>query len=76
MNNLKLQNLFTPTLALPRQRGREYRVSGLRSACGRMGTNYLVATEKPVGLVINFGEQKVEIKRKVRDFDEDLQDEF
>ena len=34
--------------------------------------NYLVATEKPVGLIINFGERKVEIKRKVRDFDEDL----
>ena len=29
-----------------------------------------------VGLIINFGEQKVEIKRKARDFDEDLQDEF
>ncbi len=28
--------------------------------------NYLVATGKDVGLVINFGEQKVEIKRKVR----------
>ena len=38
--------------------------------------NYLVATEKPVGLIINFGERKVEIKRKVKDFDEDLQDEF
>ena len=38
--------------------------------------NYLVATEKPVGLIINFGERKVEIKRKVRNFDEDLQDEF
>ena len=38
--------------------------------------NYLVATEKAVGLIINFGERKVEIKRKVRDFDEDLQDEF
>jgi hypothetical protein len=34
--------------------------------------NYLVATEKAVGLIINFGERKVEIKRKVRDFDEDL----
>lgn len=29
--------------------------------------NYLVATEKPVGLIINFGERKVEIKRKVKD---------
>jgi hypothetical protein len=38
--------------------------------------NYLVAREKPVGLVVNFGERKVEIKRKVRDFDEDLQDDF
>ncbi len=28
--------------------------------------NYLVATGKPVGLLINFGEEKVEIKRKVR----------
>ncbi|MFH1575066.1 MAG: GxxExxY protein [Acidobacteriota bacterium] len=30
--------------------------------------NYLVATGKPVGLLLNFGEQKVEVKRKVRDF--------
>ena len=29
--------------------------------------NYLVATGKPIGLVINFGERKVEIKRKVRE---------
>jgi len=29
--------------------------------------NYLVATKKDVGLVINFGETKVEIKRKVRE---------
>ena len=29
--------------------------------------NYLVATEKPVGLLFNFGERKVEIKRKVKD---------
>ncbi|MEA1926790.1 MAG: GxxExxY protein, partial [Candidatus Auribacterota bacterium] len=28
--------------------------------------NYLVATKKPVGLLINFAEEKVEIKRKVR----------
>ncbi len=30
--------------------------------------NYLVATGKPVGLVLNFGERKVEIKRKVKEF--------
>jgi len=29
--------------------------------------NYLVATGKPVGLILNFGERKVEIKRKVED---------
>lgn len=29
--------------------------------------NYLVATRKPVGLLINFGPQKVEVKRKVRE---------
>jgi hypothetical protein len=29
-----------------------------------------------LGLIVNFGERKVEIKRKVRDFDEDLQDKF
>jgi len=28
--------------------------------------NYLVATGKPVGLIINFGEYKVDVKRKVR----------
>jgi GxxExxY protein len=29
--------------------------------------NYLVATGKPVGLLINFGETKVGVKRKVKD---------
>jgi GxxExxY protein len=29
--------------------------------------NYLVATGKPIGLIINFGEQKVEIKRKSKE---------
>jgi len=29
--------------------------------------NYLVATGKQVGLILNFGEQKVEVKRKVKD---------
>ena len=33
--------------------------------------NYLVATKKPVGLIINFGEGKVEIKRKVKELDVD-----
>ncbi len=30
--------------------------------------NYLVATGKPIGLILNFGERKVEIKRKVKEF--------
>ena len=29
--------------------------------------NYLTSTGKPVGLIVNFGELKVEIKRKVKD---------
>ena len=29
--------------------------------------NYLAATGKPIGLILNFGERKVEIKRKVKD---------
>ncbi len=33
--------------------------------------NYLVATGKPVGLILNFGEQKVEVKRKVKDLETD-----
>ena len=36
--------------------------------------NYLVATGKPVGLILNFGERKVEIKRKVKDLNNDKQD--
>lgn len=29
--------------------------------------NYLVATKKPVGLIINFGEHKVDVKRKLKE---------
>ena len=29
--------------------------------------NYLVATSRPVGLLLNFAERKVEVKRKVRE---------
>ena len=29
--------------------------------------NYLVATGKPVGLILNFAENKVEVKRKVKE---------
>ena len=32
--------------------------------------NYLVATEKDVGLLLNFGQNKVEVKRKVRELKE------
>lgn len=32
--------------------------------------NYLTATKKDVGLILNFGEQKVEVKRKVRELPE------
>ena len=31
--------------------------------------NYLVATGKPVGLILNFGESKVEIKRKIKNLE-------
>ena len=30
--------------------------------------NYLVATGKPLGLILNFGENKVEVKRKYKNF--------
>jgi len=33
--------------------------------------NYLVATGLPVGLLINFGETRVEVKRKVRQLNND-----
>ena len=35
--------------------------------------NYLVATGLPVGLLINFGETKAEVKRKVRQLDSNHQ---
>ncbi len=31
--------------------------------------NYLVATGKPVGLILNFSESKVEIKRKIKNLE-------
>ncbi len=33
--------------------------------------NYLTATHKDVGLIINFGEKRVEVKRKVRELPQD-----
>ena len=33
--------------------------------------NYLVATDSPVGLLLNFGPEKVDVKRKVRDLKND-----
>jgi len=32
--------------------------------------NYLVATGKPMGLILNFGERKVEVKRKIKNLKE------
>ena len=37
--------------------------------------NYLVATGKPVGLLLNFGEEKVQVKRKVKDLPKTFQTE-
>jgi GxxExxY protein len=31
--------------------------------------NYLVATRQSLGLLLNFGDEKVEVKRKVKDFE-------
>ena len=36
--------------------------------------NYLVATGKEIGLLLNFGEQKVEVKRKVKELDKEYSD--
>ena len=36
--------------------------------------NYLVATGKEVGLLLNFGEEKVEVKRKVKELDKEYSD--
>lgn len=30
--------------------------------------NYLIATDKPIGLILNFSKQKVEVKRKVKEW--------
>ena len=42
-------------------------VKNLNKAFEIQLVNYLVATKKDVGLLINFGEKKVEVKRKVRE---------
>ena len=42
-------------------------VRRIASAYEAQLVNYLVATGKPVGLLINFGVTKVEVKRKVKD---------
>ena len=41
-------------------------VRGLNTAHEIQLVNYLTATGKPVGLLLNFGEKKVEVARKVR----------
>ena len=38
--------------------------------------NYLVATGKSVGLIINFGKRKVEIKRKLKDLTTNIDTNF
>lgn len=38
--------------------------------------NYLVATGNPVGLLLNFGEEKVEVKRKVRVLNQSYQSRY
>ncbi len=35
--------------------------------------NYLVATGKEVGLLLNFGEEQLEVKRKVKDLNKEYQ---
>ena len=37
----------------------------INAAHEKQVVNYLVATGKPVGLILNFGEKRVEVKRKV-----------
>ena len=46
-------------------------VRGLSVAHDVQLVNYLVATGKQVGLVLNFGERKVEVKRKVKELREE-----
>lgn len=49
-------------------------VSQLNKAHETQLVNYLVATGKDIGLLINFGQAKVEVKRKVRELGQ-LKDE-
>jgi len=51
-------------------------VRRLNQAHDAQVVNYLVATGKPVGLLLNFGEEKVEVKRKVRAFNESCQSRY
>lgn len=40
---------------------------GIPTVIERDKVNYLVATGKPVGRLINFGEERVQVKRKLRE---------
>ena len=46
-------------------------VRRLAKVHGAQLVNYLVATGKEIGLLLNFGEQRVEVKRKVKDFNQE-----
>jgi len=45
----------------------EQDISPAIKSLSRCYVSYLVATGKPVVLILDFGERKVEIKRKVKD---------
>ena len=34
--------------------------------------NYLIATGKPIDMILNFGERKIEIRRKVKDINKEI----